>query len=201
MLHQQYNENYIIPNEISSQNLPPPPSLITTDIKFEYPPILDVSSSPEHPLLLQHHMSFPQPPPVFSPFPPSPLLTHEIIVPQLPLQDDQLYYPEFRQYDKEKYESSKSDGNNCSRRRRQQIQTQIRGEEFCDTASSLDGYEDDDIMNINNQLTHAEMRRQMHIQSEQKRRAEIKDGFDDLLNQLPIPNHGRKMSKALLLQK
>src|SRR5438067_5922278 len=50
-------------------------------------------------------------------------------------------------------------------------------------------------------LSHAEMRRRMHIQSEQKRRAEIKDGFEDLRRQLPISNHSRKMSKAMLLQK
>ena len=50
-------------------------------------------------------------------------------------------------------------------------------------------------------MTHAEFRRQIHIQSEQRRRAEIKDGFEELRRQLPINNNGRKMSKALLLQK
>ncbi|CAJ0758434.1 18363_t:CDS:2 [Entrophospora sp. SA101] len=50
-------------------------------------------------------------------------------------------------------------------------------------------------------LSHAEFRRQIHIQSEQKRRAEIKDGFDELRKQLPITYANRKMSKALLLQK
>jgi hypothetical protein len=50
-------------------------------------------------------------------------------------------------------------------------------------------------------VTHAEFRRQIHIQSEQRRRAEIKDGFEELRRQLPINNNGRKMSKALLLQK
>src|SRR5581483_11412206 len=53
----------------------------------------------------------------------------------------------------------------------------------------------------NSSVTHAEFRRQIHIQSEQRRRAEIKDGFEELRRQLPISNNGRKMSKALLLQK
>nr|CAG8448804.1 3918_t:CDS:2 [Entrophospora candida] len=103
---------------------------------------------------------------------------------------------EFKQYDKEKYESAKS-GNN--RRRRKSTR------EECDTSSSLDGYEEEyanaNGNNGNSSLSHAEVRRRMHIQSEQKRRAEIKDGFEDLRRQLPISNHSRKMSKAMLLQK
>lgn len=42
------------------------------------------------------------------------------------------------------------------------------------------------------------MRRQIHIQSEQKRRAQIKDGFDELRKHLPGCNN-KKMSKAALL--
>ncbi|CAI2200070.1 1472_t:CDS:2, partial [Funneliformis geosporum] len=101
---------------------------------------------------------------------------------------DELDIPEFKQYNKEIYESSKS-GN---RRRRKSTR------EDCDTASSLDGYDGEDG---NGSVTHAEFRRQIHIQSEQRRRAEIKDGFEELRRQLPINNNGRKMSKALLLQK
>ncbi|CAO3698815.1 unnamed protein product [Rhizopus stolonifer] len=46
-------------------------------------------------------------------------------------------------------------------------------------------------------LSTAEIRRQVHIQSEQKRRAQIKDGFDELKSHLPGIN--KKMSKAALL--
>ncbi|GES85198.1 helix-loop-helix DNA-binding domain-containing transcription factor [Rhizophagus clarus] len=111
--------------------------------------------------------------------------------PQTPVVNtasDELDIPEFKQYNKEIYESSKS-GN---RRRRKTTR------EDCDTASSLDGYDGEDG---NGSVTHAEFRRQIHIQSEQRRRAEIKDGFEELRRQLPINNNGRKMSKALLLQK
>jgi hypothetical protein len=47
-------------------------------------------------------------------------------------------------------------------------------------------------------LSSAEIRRQIHIQSEQKRRAQIKDGFDELRKHLPGCNN-KKMSKAALL--
>lgn len=46
-------------------------------------------------------------------------------------------------------------------------------------------------------LSTAEIRRQIHIQSEQKRRAQIKDGFDELKSHLP--GITKKMSKAALL--
>lgn len=44
------------------------------------------------------------------------------------------------------------------------------------------------------------MRRQIHIQSEQKRRAQIKDGFEDLRAELPTCLN-KKMSKVTLLHK
>jgi len=44
----------------------------------------------------------------------------------------------------------------------------------------------------------AELRRQIHIQSEQKRRAQIKDGFEDLRKQLPNCV-SKKLSKAVIL--
>lgn len=47
-------------------------------------------------------------------------------------------------------------------------------------------------------MTSAEIRRQIHIQSEQKRRAQIKDGFDELRKHLPGCSN-KKMSKAALL--
>ncbi|KAI8966987.1 hypothetical protein BDF20DRAFT_902772 [Mycotypha africana] len=47
-------------------------------------------------------------------------------------------------------------------------------------------------------VSTAEIRRQIHIQSEQKRRAQIKDGFDELRKHLPGCSN-KKMSKAALL--
>ncbi|CAG8590326.1 22763_t:CDS:2 [Rhizophagus irregularis] len=89
---------------------------------------------------------------------------------------DELDVPEFFQYSKEKYESAKS---GCKRRRKS------TRDEQCETST----------------MSQVEFRRQIHIQSEQKRRAEIKDGFEELRRQLPTTYTGRKLSKAVLLQK
>ena len=48
--------------------------------------------------------------------------------------------------------------------------------------------------------TAAEIRRQMHIQCEQKRRSQIKYGFEELKAHLPGFKH-KKLSKAMILQK
>ncbi|KAF0536885.1 mlx-interacting protein [Gigaspora margarita] len=42
-------------------------------------------------------------------------------------------------------------------------------------------------------MSHTEYRREIHIQSERNRRAEIKDGFEELRRQLPATYTGRKM--------
>ena len=47
-------------------------------------------------------------------------------------------------------------------------------------------------------LSNDEIRRQIHIQSEQKRRAQIKDGFEELKQHLPGCGQ-KKLSKAALL--
>ncbi|KAG2225694.1 hypothetical protein INT45_012166 [Circinella minor] len=49
-------------------------------------------------------------------------------------------------------------------------------------------------------VSNSELRRQIHIQSEQKRRAQIKDGFEDLRNELPSCLN-KKMSKVALLHR
>ncbi|KAI9313426.1 hypothetical protein BX666DRAFT_1864249 [Dichotomocladium elegans] len=49
-------------------------------------------------------------------------------------------------------------------------------------------------------ISNSELRRQIHIQSEQKRRAQIKDGFEDLRNELPSCLN-KKMSKVALLHR
>ncbi|CAB4442609.1 unnamed protein product [Rhizophagus irregularis] len=59
----------------------------------------------------------------------------------------------------------------------------------------------DDVDDNVSTMSQVEFRRQIHIQSEQKRRAEIKDGFEELRRQLPTTYTGRKLSKAVLLQK
>jgi hypothetical protein len=51
-----------------------------------------------------------------------------------------------------------------------------------------------------NARKNSELRRQIHIQSEQKRRAQIKDGFEDLRNELPSYLN-KKMSKVALLHR
>jgi len=45
----------------------------------------------------------------------------------------------------------------------------------------------------------SELRRQVHIQSEQRRRAQIKDGFEDLRMLIPQCSGNRKVSKAVIL--
>jgi HSP90 family molecular chaperone len=60
---------------------------------------------------------------------------------------------------------------------------------------------DEEAVDANgNPINNAELRRQIHIQSEQKRRAQIKDGFEDLRKQLPGCLN-KKMSKAALLHR
>ncbi|CAG8846251.1 21339_t:CDS:2, partial [Gigaspora margarita] len=50
-------------------------------------------------------------------------------------------------------------------------------------------------------LSHAELKRQIHINSKRRRRAEINDAFEGLHKQLSNTYTGRKMSKVALLQK
>ncbi|ORX63659.1 HLH-domain-containing protein [Basidiobolus meristosporus CBS 931.73] len=49
-------------------------------------------------------------------------------------------------------------------------------------------------------VSSAEIKRQIHIQSEQKRRAQIKDGFEELKRHLPNCSN-KKISKAAILNK
>ncbi|CAG8757831.1 11327_t:CDS:2, partial [Dentiscutata erythropus] len=171
MLRQQINGGFGIQQEVSQV------PVVSTDLKFVCVP-QNLSSSSENPVPQQ----------LFSPAPSSPITSFDYLDSVTP--DD---IPEFKQYNKEKYESAKSG----SRRRRKPTR------EECDTASSLDGYEEEDGNRqfLYPSVTHAEFRRQIHIQSEQRRRAEIKDGFEQLRRQLPFNTNGRKMSKATLLQK
>ncbi|CAG8585294.1 14405_t:CDS:2, partial [Gigaspora margarita] len=101
-------------------------------------------------------------------------------------ESDDLDIPEFLQYSKEKYESQKM---GCGQRRK------LSHDE------PFDNSDGDDIDDTSSTMSHSEFRRQIHVQSEQKRHAEINDGFEELRRQLPTTYTGRKMSKTVLLQK
>ncbi|KAJ8661509.1 hypothetical protein O0I10_002775 [Lichtheimia ornata] len=98
------------------------------------------------------------------------------------------FLPEFHQYSKETYENGTS---NSKKRKRHQ-----RDDEQDGSSDDLDNNGNDPESG----LSAAEMRRQIHIQSEQKRRAQIKDGFDELRQHLPGCGN-KKMSKATLLHR
>ncbi|KAG0174871.1 hypothetical protein DFQ28_006745 [Apophysomyces sp. BC1034] len=100
------------------------------------------------------------------------------------------FLPEFHQYSKETYEN----GSQGKKRKRQQRDEDSAGSSSSPSSSSSSDPEDEDGMSA------AEMRRQIHIQSEQKRRAQIKDGFDELRQHLPGCAN-KKMSKASLLHR
>ena len=91
------------------------------------------------------------------------------------------FLPEFHQYSKETYENGAS---NSKKRRRKEDDDQSNSDQ------------EDDMDSV----SAAELRRQIHIQSEQKRRAQIKDGFDELRQHLPGCVN-KKMSKAALLHR
>ncbi|ORX54916.1 HLH-domain-containing protein [Hesseltinella vesiculosa] len=90
------------------------------------------------------------------------------------------FLPQFHQYSKEAYENG--------RKRK----TKRSGKTTDDDSNS-----DEDLTNATMTM---EMRRQIHIQSEQKRRAQISDGFQELRQHLPGCIN-KKMSKAALLHR
>ncbi|OBZ91845.1 Max-like protein X [Choanephora cucurbitarum] len=100
------------------------------------------------------------------------------------------FLPEFHQYSKETYENGTS--NNKKRRRTHSGQKKSMNNDDDNKTSSSD----EDIDSVSAQ----EVRRQIHIQSEQKRRAQIKDGFEELRQHLPGCVN-KKMSKAALLHR
>lgn len=101
------------------------------------------------------------------------------------------FLPEFHQYSKETYENGTS--NNKKRRRTHSGQKKSMNSDDDNKTSSSS---DEDIDSVSAQ----EVRRQIHIQSEQKRRAQIKDGFEELRQHLPGCVN-KKMSKAALLHR
>ncbi|KAI8372989.1 Myc-type, basic helix-loop-helix domain-containing protein [Radiomyces spectabilis] len=119
----------------------------------------------------------------------------------------EFYHTEFLEYSKETYEKKMDAKRNKRKRSSQQQQSgsetndegvSKKKKTSSDDKSDSDGELDDEEDNDNRGLSNAEIRRQIHIQSEQKRRAQIKDGFDELRKHLPGCNN-KKMSKAALL--
>lgn len=116
------------------------------------------------------------------------------------------FLPEFHQYSKETYENGSSNSKKRRRTTQQQRSSSTSSSDETDennngggttgnnTSSSSEQEEDMDS------ISAAELRRQIHIQSEQKRRAQIKDGFDELRQHLPGCVN-KKMSKAALLHR
>ncbi|KAK9717253.1 hypothetical protein K7432_006367 [Basidiobolus ranarum] len=75
-------------------------------------------------------------------------------------------------------------------------------EDYQEVTDELSASEQSSILNSGSSggLSNAEIRRQIHIQSEQKRRAQIKDGFEELKCHLPNCSN-KKISKAAILYK
>ncbi|KAI8064747.1 hypothetical protein BC940DRAFT_276714 [Gongronella butleri] len=124
----------------------------------------------------------------------------------------EFYQTEFLEYSKETYER-KMDAKRNKRKRSIQQDDDVKRKKTASPAvttfatMSADS-DDDDLVDADDDdmeklaksrgMTSAELRRQIHIQSEQRRRAQIKDGFDELRKHLPGCNN-KKMSKAALL--
>ena len=93
------------------------------------------------------------------------------------------FLPEFHQYSKETYENGSS-----GKGKRRRMNNKVEENSSSDCEEDVDG------------ISAQEVRRQIHIQSEQKRRAQIKDGFEELRQHLPGCVN-KKMSKAALLHR
>ncbi|KAI8997186.1 hypothetical protein BDB01DRAFT_840629 [Pilobolus umbonatus] len=113
------------------------------------------------------------------------------------------FLPEFHQYSKETYENGSS--NNKKRRRANNkheddsnntTMNSPISKNNSNNSSNNSNSDDDELDGVSAQ----EVRRQIHIQSEQKRRAQIKDGFEELRQHLPGCVN-KKMSKAALLHR
>ncbi|KAI7867675.1 hypothetical protein BDF14DRAFT_1800650 [Spinellus fusiger] len=102
----------------------------------------------------------------------------------------EFYHTEFLEYSKETYERKM----NAKRHKRKRLSPYSRKP----TSEEDEDDEDEDEDEDEEEPSSTELRRQIHIQSEQKRRAQIKDGFEELKNHLPGCT-SKKMSKAALL--
>lgn len=171
------------------------PMLMTPSYEV-YPPISSQgSSSPESmSSRLSPHTSASPSLPLLSPHA---TITEKIAnVNKLP----ESFLPEFHQYSKETYENGSS--NNKKRRRAnikqddESIHNSSSNRSLSNNNTSTVNSDDDEM----NGASAEEVRRQIHILSEQKRRAQIKDGFEELRQHLPGCVN-KKMSKAALLHR
>ncbi|KAI9337192.1 hypothetical protein BD770DRAFT_448593 [Pilaira anomala] len=117
------------------------------------------------------------------------------------------FYPEFLQYSKESFEQPTTHRINNKKRNRLDEEDKAKFSSSSSSSSSEDDEEDDQrpsrkqkVEQQENASNVTELRRQIHIQSEQKRRAQIKDGFEDLRTELPACLN-KKMSKVTLLHR
>ncbi|KAI9032761.1 hypothetical protein CLU79DRAFT_162082 [Phycomyces nitens] len=111
------------------------------------------------------------------------------------------FYPEFLQYSKETYEQSTGGGQSMQRKKQRKAQSTGDSKEECmEDSDNEEDEEDGPDGGSQKGPSPIEIRRQIHIQSEQKRRAQIKDGFEDLRNELPACLN-KKMSKVALLHR
>ncbi|KAI8890541.1 hypothetical protein K501DRAFT_206544 [Backusella circina FSU 941] len=168
----------------------PPPMMSSTPGLITPPPFMPSSPLAHTNSSCSSHTSSLLPSPVSSPSLPSNSALTEKINKRLalanPLPD--AFLPEFHQYSKETYEDGSS-----SKKKKRNYKHQRRD-------SSISTKEEEEEEGEEVIVSSAELRRQVHIQSEQKRRAQIRDGFDVLRQQLPGIGH-KKMSKASLLHK
>ncbi|KAG1462975.1 hypothetical protein G6F56_005394 [Rhizopus delemar] len=101
------------------------------------------------------------------------------------------FYPEFLQYSKESFEQNTRKPCFNKKRLREEDSVKDDGDKRSRKQKPEQDMADTNV---------SEMRRQIHIQSEQKRRAQIKDGFEDLRSELPACLN-KKMSKVTLLHR
>ncbi|KAF7725186.1 hypothetical protein EC973_000352 [Apophysomyces ossiformis] len=114
----------------------------------------------------------------------------------------EFFQTEFHEYSKESYEKKLNSKRNKRKRSAAQTNTdESSAEESLPNKRKKSISEkkgDDESDEAQEDLSSSEIRRQIHIQSEQKRRAQIRDGFEELRSHLPGCNN-KKMSKATLL--
>jgi hypothetical protein len=96
------------------------------------------------------------------------------------------FLPQFHQYSRETYENGR-------KKKAKRLNSSNKSHRSDEDSVDEDG-------NTNDTTSALELRRQIHIQSEQKRRAQISDGFQELRHQLPGCIN-KKMSKATLLHR
>ncbi|CAO3631914.1 unnamed protein product [Cunninghamella blakesleeana] len=103
------------------------------------------------------------------------------------------FLPQFHQYSKESYENGrKKKAKRFNHNSHRSSSNNNNNKNSDDDSSSTTDEE--------NAAAALELRRQIHIQSEQKRRAQISDGFQELRQHLPGCIN-KKMSKAALLHR